>query len=141
MKVEETIEALQKLIQVDIDTIHAYNQAIDAITDRVILARILKFRNHHETHVRQLANEIRKLGDEPPAFKKDFKGYVVEAFTALGTITGMNGALKALRLTEEITNRYYGEAVSLKLPPPVKKIIRQHFTDEKIHLAYINSNK
>ena len=52
----------------------------------------------------------------------------------------MKGALKALKTVEEITNRHYGEAVSKDAPPALKEILRKHFTDEKIHLDYIDSN-
>jgi hypothetical protein len=52
----------------------------------------------------------------------------------------MKGALKALKNTEEIKNRLYGEVISKSVPDPLKEILREHFTDEKIHLDHIDSN-
>ena len=80
------------------------------------------------------------LGGTPPETKKDFKGYVIEAFTALRGFTGEKGALKAMRTLEEITNRHFDDAVSKDVPPAVKEILRKHVTDERIHLDYIDRN-
>jgi hypothetical protein len=65
---------------------------------------------------------------------------VIEAFTALHGLTGMKGALKALKTTEEMTNRSYGEVVSKDAPSPLREVLREHFTDEKVHLEFIDSN-
>jgi hypothetical protein len=52
------------------------------------------------------------------------KGYVIEAFAILRTTAGgMKGALKALRTTEEITNRYYGQIVSKDVPSALKDLL------------------
>jgi hypothetical protein len=52
----------------------------------------------------------------------------------------LKGALQAMKTTEEITNRYYGEVVSWEAPPEVKEVLRKYFSEEKIHLEYITSN-
>ena len=52
----------------------------------------------------------------------------------------MKAALKALKLTEQITNKYYGEVIPQDILDPVKDILRRHFSDEKIHLDYFKSN-
>jgi hypothetical protein len=53
------------------------------------------------------------------------KGYVIEAFAILRTTAGgmKEGALKALRTTEEITNRYYGQIVSKDVPSALKDLL------------------
>ena len=140
MEKDELIETVSGLIQLDIDTVYSYNQALDEIEDEIIRARLTEFRDMHQNHIKNLSDVIRTLGAEPPRIKKDLKGFVIEALTALRGLTGMAGALKALKTTEEITNRLYGEVVSKDVPSPLKEILREHFTDEKIHLDYIDSN-
>ena len=140
MEKNELIEAISALIQLDIDTVYAYEQAIDEIEDGIIRARLTEFRDAHRQHSERLSEKIRALDGTPPKHTKDFKGYAIEAFTALRGITGMKGALKALRTVEEITNRQYGKIVSEDVPAPFKELFRKYFSDEKMHLNYIDSN-
>jgi hypothetical protein len=80
------------------------------------------------------------LGGQPPEYSQDIKGYVIEAFAAIRSFTGLKGALAAMKTTEEITNRYYGEVVSWEAPSAVKEVLRTFFSEEKLHLDYITSN-
>lgn len=137
---KEFIQALLELVQVDIDAVHSYERAVREVDDPIIRDRLAEFQKEHHDHIRILFEQIRSSGVQPPAFSQDFKGYVIEAFTALRSFTGMKGALQALKTTEEITNRYYGDIVSKKMPSSVKDILRKHFREEKIHLDYIRSN-
>jgi len=140
MKKNDLVEAISSLIQLDIDTVYAYDQAIGEIEDKIIQARLTDFRDAHRHHSERLSEEIRSLGGTPPKSTKDFKGYAIEAFTALRGFTGMKGALKALKTVEEFTNRQYAEIVSQDVPAPIKEIFRKYFSEEKIHLKYIDSN-
>ena len=120
MNKKNLIEAILNLVQLDIDAVHAYDQALKEIDDPIIKDRLLKFQEEHRNHIGGLSKHIEELGGQPPAYSKDFKGYVIEAFAAIRSFTGLTGALKAMKTTEEITNRYYSE--------------------EKVHLDYIISN-
>jgi uncharacterized protein (TIGR02284 family) len=140
MNTKELIGVLQELVQVDIDTVHSYNRVLDEIADDVVRSRLKAFRDTHLNHIAALSDEIRSLGGEAPKLTRDFKGYVIEAFTALRTAAGMKSALKALKTNEKITNHYYGETVSKEIPSALKELLREHFSDEKIHLDYITNN-
>jgi rubrerythrin len=137
---EELIEAMSELAQVDIDALHAYSQALEQIEDEVIRSRLEEFMAQHREHIDRLSAAIKELGGQPPAFSKDFKGFFIEGFTALRSSTGMIGALKALRTTEEITHRYYAKAVPMEAPARLKDIYRRHLSEERIHLDYVVSN-
>ncbi|MGA8180340.1 MAG: DUF2383 domain-containing protein [Desulfobacterales bacterium] len=137
---KDLIKAISNLVQLDIDAVHAYDQAVKEVDDPIIKERLLKFQEEHRNHISSLAEHIRNLGGQPPGKSKDFKGYVIEAFAAIRSFTGLKGALKAMRITEEITNRYYGEVVSWEAPAEVKEALRTYFSEEKIHLDYIISN-
>ena len=140
MEKHELIEMLKNLIQVDIDMVHSYNRALDEVSDQVIHSRLSAFRDKHQKHIADLSDEVRSLGGWAPEPTKDFKGYIIEAFTTLGTMAGMKGALKALQAAEELSNRYYAKAVPKTVPPDLKEIVRKHFSDEKNHLEYIRNN-
>lgn len=134
------IKELQELAQVDIDTFHTYNRVLDEISDRVMNARLAEFRDDHVRHISDIFEEIQNLGGKPPKLTRDFKGYVIEAFAVLGTAVDMKSALKALKTAESIAQRYYGEIVPKDLPPELKKRLRKHLSDEKIHFEYIDNN-
>jgi len=139
-KSKELIKALSDLVQLDIDAVHAYDQAIKEIDDPIFKERLLKFQDDHRNHIIGLSEEIRKLGKQPPEESMDFKGYVIEAFAAIRSFAGLKGALKSMKTTEEITNRYYSEVVSWEAPEAIKELLRSYFSEEKIHLDYITAN-
>jgi hypothetical protein len=134
------IGTISELFQLDIDTVYAYDHVLDEIDDGIIRARLNEFRDAHRDHSKRLSEEITALGGTPPKNTRDIKGYAIEAFTALRGFTGMKGALKALKTVEEITNRQYGEIVSQDVPAPLKEVFRKYFSEEKMHLNYIDSN-
>lgn len=140
MNDKNLIEAMSNLVQLDIDAVHAYDQAVKEIADTIIRDRLLKFQDEHRHHISGLSKQIKNLGGQPPERSQDLKGYVIEAFTAIRSFTGLNGALNAMKTTEEITNRYYSEVVSWEAPTEVKELLRTYFSEEKIHLDYISSN-
>jgi len=140
MHEKNIVEAMSNLVQLDIDAVHAYDQVLTEIDDPIIKDRLQKFQDEHRNHISGLSKHIEELGGQAPGQSQDFKGYVIEAFAAIRSFTGMKGALKAMKITEEITNRYYGEVVSWEAPPEVKEVLRTYFSEEKIHLDYITSN-
>ena len=137
---KDIIAVLSNLVQLDIDAVHAYSQAVKEIDDSIIRDRLLKFQEEHRARIDALSKIIADIGGNPPEQTKDFKGYVIEAFAAIRSFTGLKGALKGIKITEEITNRYYGEAVSQEMPSEVKRFLRTYFSEEKVHLDYISSN-
>lgn len=130
---------LSNLIQLDIDAVHAYGQAIEEIEDPAIRERITVFQSDHKEHIETLGKEIRALGDTPPDYSPDFKGYLIEGFTALRSKTGTKGALKAMKSNEELTNKKYDKARSMDLTPSVRTVIEKNYNDERRHLEYIES--
>jgi uncharacterized protein (TIGR02284 family) len=140
MNEKNLIEALSNLVQLDIDAVQAYDQALKEIDDPIIRDRLLKFQDDHRNHIGRLSKKIEALGGQPPEYSQDIKGYVIEAFAAIRSFIGLKGALAAMKTIEEITNRYYGEVVSWDAPSAVKEVLRTFFSEEKVHLDYITSN-
>lgn len=140
METRRLIGLLNDLILVETDALHSYNRALGDIEDEVIRARLTEFRDQHENHIGTLSDAVHALGETPPEANRDLKGYVLETFAALGGFIGLKGALKALKATEEITNRYYAEALPKDTPPTIRDILRRHLSEERIHLEYLDMN-
>jgi uncharacterized protein (TIGR02284 family) len=133
----DVIKNLNNLIQLDIDAVHAYEQALSSIDEPVIKERMASFQEDHLRHVKELSDEVRKLGGTPEEYSKDFKGYLIEGFTALRSITGTDGALKAMEQNEVMTNKKYKNALDWNVSPAAKAIIEKGAADEEMHIQFI----
>lgn len=137
MNNQNVIKILNDLIKLDADAVNAYGQAIDNIDDNTVRSRIQEFQRDHERHIRDLSECVRDLGGTPVERKRDFKGFLLEGFTAIRSATGTDGALKAMRTNEQLTNRSYDKALSENLPEKVREVVARNREDERRHLAYI----
>ncbi len=134
----EIASRLKRLAQLDIDAVHAYGQAIKHIDMPDVREHCTRFQGEHERHVTDLSGIIRRLGEEPPEFSRDFKGFLLQGFTAIRGLTGTEGALKALKTGEEMTNKKYSEALSWEMPLDIVSFIQRNYEDEQRHLHYVN---
>lgn len=137
MDTQEMVKKINSLVQLDIDAIHAYQQAIEKIDVDSVKTQLKQFESDHQRHVSELSQVVRRLGGQPPEFQRDFKGFLIQGFTAMRSVTGTEGALKAMKTNENITNRNYDDALSWDLPNDVKDVIRRNREDERRHLQYI----
>jgi uncharacterized protein (TIGR02284 family) len=135
---KEIARKLSSICQLDIDAIHAYIQATGNIDMIEIRTTISRFQSDHARHVKDLSDMIRNYGGEPPEFSKDFKGYLLEAFASVRSAAGTEGALKALRSGEKMTNQAYDDAVSQGFPPMVLVLLKRNYQDEQRHISYID---
>lgn len=134
---EKTVKTVRKMIQLDVDAVHAYDQAIEKIDDLEIRNQIASFRDDHQRHVDELSDYLRRNSLEVPERTRDLKGLLIEGFTALRSVTGTEGALKAMKSNEKVTNRQYEEAIREIVEPDAKSLLQKNYEDEKRHLAYI----
>lgn len=137
MQNSKIIDNLTSLVRLDIDAIHAYDQAIEKIEDQSICDRLADFRDDHLQHVNRLSECIERLGGTAPEFSRDFKGFLIEGMTIVRSVTGTEGALKAMKTNEKLTNFTYDKALSWDLPQDVKEIVEKNRDDERRHLNYI----
>jgi len=134
---EDAIKTLNALIRLDVDAVSAYSQAIDNIHDAEVRSRLVSFRADHERHMTELAAEVDALGGSPPKISPDVKGYLLEGFTAIRSLTGIEGALKAMKVNEALTNRQYQRSLERNLPDRARSIVRRNYEDEQRHLRYV----
>ncbi len=138
MNNKEIAERLKSLVQLDIDAVHAYGQAIEHIDVPNVREQVVAFQGDHERHINDLSSVVRNLGEAPPELTKDFKGFLLKAFTSIRSMTGTEGALKALKSGEELTNKKYSEARTWDLPVNILSIVQRNYEDEQRHLHYVN---
>lgn len=134
---EDMIANLNSLIQLDMDAVQAYEQALDHIDMMMIRIQISDFRDDHQAHIRNLSALVHALGGNPTEYSRDLKGFLIEGFTALRSVTGTEGALKAMQSNEKLTNAKYEAALSWDLTGDAREQVREHYNDERRHLIYI----
>ncbi len=137
---KDIVKALNDLVQLDYDASKTYQHAIDHMDDEVMRADLRAFMNDHLRHITDLSAAIRDLGGEPIEPRRDVKGIVLESMTMLRAVGGTNGALKAMRVNEKLTNRVYEKASALALPLRAKEIVLANLDDERRHLAAIEAH-
>lgn len=137
MERQEVIDRLNSLIQLDVDAVEAYEQAIKHVKHDDIRMRLAEFQEDHRGHIQNLTAAVRRLDGQPVKESPDLRGYLLEGFTALRSISGTKGALEAMESNEKLTNRRYSEAVDLDLPDELRKLVRSNLADEQRHIQYI----
>ena len=139
MDTEKVIDSINRLIQLDVDAVEAYRQALKNIDFNDVYDKLNQFCMDHERHIDDLSQAVRQSGGEPIARTLDVKGFLIEGFTAIRSATGTEGALKAMKTNEKIVNNQYRSALNIEAPTAIKEIIERNYADEKRHLEYIAS--
>ncbi|BCS53565.1 DUF2383 domain-containing protein [Geobacter sp. SVR] len=134
---EELLDKLNELIHLDIDAIHAYDQAIKNVREQLIKDKLILFKSDHGRHVAELSAKVRELGGVPPELTSDFKGYFITGFTALRSLTGTKGALGAMETNEKLTTSKYEEAEKWDCPADIAMLLQANLVDERRHLAFV----
>jgi uncharacterized protein (TIGR02284 family) len=137
MNRDDILDNLEKLIQLDVDATHAYDQAIKNVNEQVIKDKLIQFQADHRKHIDLLSAKVLELGGTPPELTSDFKGFIISGFTALRSLTGTKGALEAMETNEKLTTSRYEEASKKDFPVDILSIIQSNFADEQRHLSFI----
>lgn len=134
---DEILNQLEKLIQLDVDATHAYDQAIKNVDDQPIKEKLIQFQGDHRRHIDLLSAKVLELGGTPPELTSDFKGFFISGFTALRSLTGTKGALEAMETNEKLTTTKYQDAAKLVWPTDITSIIQSNLADEQRHLSFV----
>ncbi|MBD3317283.1 MAG: PA2169 family four-helix-bundle protein [Chitinivibrionales bacterium] len=137
MNTKEVADKLNSLIQLDIDAVNAYDQAIARIKEPDIRGQLENYRDDHKAHIASLTEIIEDLGEQPIKPSKDFKGFLIQGFTMIRSMVGTESALQAMESNEKVTNKKYAEAMDWDLSNEIHEVITMNYQDEKEHLAYI----
>jgi uncharacterized protein (TIGR02284 family) len=137
MNRDEILDNLEKLIQLDVDATHAYDQAIKNVSEQAIKDKLISFQADHRRHIDLLSAQVLEFGGTPPELTSDFKGFLISGFTALRSLTGTKGALEAMETNERLTTSKYSEACKLAFPADVLAIVQSNLADEQRHLSFV----
>ncbi|AKF10612.1 DUF2383 domain-containing protein [Sandaracinus amylolyticus] len=137
METNAVIALLRDLVHLDVDAIHAYDQAIKNIDVEPVRAELERFKGDHERHVTELTTAILDLGGTAPVIRRDLKGLFIEGMTALRAAMGTEQSLRAMQTNEKLTNKEYDKAAKMALPARVDELVRRNYDDERRHLEYI----
>lgn len=137
MDTKAVISLMRDLVHLDVDAIHAYDQAIKNIDVASVRAELTRYKGDHERHVTDLSAAIVELGGDAPPIRRDVKGFFIEGMTALRAAMGTEQSLKAMLTNEKLTNREYDKAAKMALPPQIDALVQRNQADERRHLEFI----
>ncbi|NLL13114.1 MAG: ferritin-like domain-containing protein [Fibrobacter sp.] len=139
METNEMIDKLNSLIRLDNDALSSYNKVIEVIEEATLKAEITRFRDDHKRHVSVLSELVKSYGGEASTEQKDIRRLFLGGATALQSLFGVEGALKALHTGEKITNKNYSESVQWDVPEDVKTVLKENYADEQRHIRFVES--
>ncbi|HSV29720.1 MAG TPA: DUF2383 domain-containing protein [Candidatus Omnitrophota bacterium] len=131
-------ETLNHLVQIDLDAIRAYDQAIRSCADPSATGMLSGFREDHRRHVDDLSAAIRAQGGEPPE-RASFSGFAIAGFTAVSASAGLVGTLTVMESNEVVTNDAYERALAADLPADTRQLVERNRADEQRHLNAIRA--
>ncbi|MBN9542797.1 MAG: ferritin-like domain-containing protein [Alphaproteobacteria bacterium] len=134
----DTQKVLLDLYHHEIAARDIYKEVLSHVTDNKIFGEIKTFAGQHEDHIRNLAEVLEKISTKEIDESKDMKGYLMSAYATLRSMTGQDGALKALHTAEEVILKRYQEAANEDLEQDYKDLVNTHLKQEEEHSAYIN---
>lgn len=137
MEPSDIHERLNDLIHLDVDAVRAYEEAITHVEDQQVISRLQQYRDDHQRHVEELRSLITGTAGRAEDAKPDAKGWLLQGMTKLRNATGEEQALKAMLLSEEITNKQYRDAIEWNVTDDVREVLARGYSDEQRHIAYM----
>jgi hypothetical protein len=140
----EVIALLNRLIQLDYDSIEAHKSAILRLSDPGDLAQLAAFVVEHRRHVDELAFIVRNLGGEP-ASHGDLRQVIAKGKVVLGGLSGGlrgglegdHAVLEAMRGNEAESASHYEAAASQPgIPVDILAVLERSCADERRHKAW-----
>jgi uncharacterized protein (TIGR02284 family) len=135
--IKEVVALLNRLIQLEHDSVEACKAAMDRVAasdDRAQLGWML---SEHRRHADELAFVVRNLGGEP-ASHGDLRQVLTKGKVVLGAFSGERAVLDAVRSNEADAVAAYADAVSQPgIPVDVTSVIERQLADERRHHAWL----
>lgn len=133
----EMAEVLSSLVQLDVNAAHAYREAMEHMSVISLKEQFRDFTHRHNENVEALTKVIRALDVVPPEPSRDFKGFLMEGYSAIRGSTGIEGALKAMKTNTEYINKKYREATALPLTPNILALVEHNYQNVRTELEFL----
>lgn len=134
------IDALHALIELDYDSIEAYEAAINRIESEEYKTQLQNFKEDHERHVQQLSGLL-TIHNDKTVVGPDSKKWLTQGKVILGSLIGDKAILKAMLTNEEDTNLAYSRTINhAAIWEDAKAILNAGYSDEKRHKRWFEEN-
>ncbi len=133
------LEVIENVYYHDLSACDIYKQVITHVNDQSIRSSLNNFLEDHERHVQNLGSLLKDEFSKKPPESKDLKGNLLSAYTSLRSVTGQDGALKALQTAESTVLDAYKDALASVSNQRAKNLIQSQMGDEENHNRYIAS--
>jgi rubrerythrin len=134
----EILDGLNDLLQLDHDSIGAYEIAIEQLENREHALQIDAFRRDHQRHIQQLNDAILELGGTP-SNEPHATAPLKQAVQGLSAVGGDKSLLAAWRANElQVATKYDAYAQkAVSWPASIKRLIDENALDEERHYKWI----
>jgi rubrerythrin len=136
LSTEQIIAECAALIRYDYDAIGAYDEAIEALTDYGLRAKLIEFLGDHERHVSDLSAILRRLGGDAPD-KPGLGGLTRRTMDPVAGQGSVEGTLRALLRDEEVVAEAHRQRAGRELPEEVLAVVRRHEENEARHREWL----
>jgi hypothetical protein len=134
--VRDATAALNQLLMLAYDSVHAYSTALDRLRDEELRHHLEGFQLDHERHLSDLTAQILRLGGSPKSHR-DLRGPLLQGMAAFSSMLGDGAGLRALARAEVYAMRAYASALELHLAEETELLLRQGLQDQVRHLAWL----
>lgn len=133
------LDILNDAFKHEIAAQYAYQDVLQHITSTTYKNQINDFLKDHNRHLQALKEIIQKETNELPEESRDWKGLLLSGYTAVRSLTGEDGALKALQTAEHNILKMYQEHCKNLESTEYRDLFEKHLKDEERHNNYVDS--
>lgn len=136
--ISQVLEGLNDLLQLDHDSVGAYEIAQEHLANPEHIARIRSFQEDHQRHIQDLNDLILNLGGIP-VNEPHTTSLLKEGIQRLSASGGDRAILTAWRANELAAARKYGQYAkrSAAWPEQATALVGRHAADEDRHYAWV----
>lgn len=137
------IEAVKELIELDYDTVGAYEAAINNLENPEYKKKFDEFKSDHQHHITDLSAFLSRCNESSPTGSDNIKKLLVRWKVELASLFGDQNILKAMLSNEEDTNTA-SERMDFRVTESsdakIAQIIAGGLADEKKHKNWLQTN-
>lgn len=131
-------EVLMSVARLDLEAALAYGAAAEGLEDQRVRSQLLRFRDDHLRHIRELNPQLVARGRDPIDPSEVERGdLLLPGLARLVLPLGNVAALMALLSNEQMTNLTYEAALEFDWDDEIVAILERAAADETRHLSWL----
>lgn len=140
MNDRETLAVIGELRHLDEQTVKLYDTAIGKVQERQLTDQLQQFRADHERHVRELGDQMVRMGRKPVGPTEDFRKFLAKELEMLQQASDEAEVMRLLVLAEESAAAEYANTMQHDLPKDVSQLLTKNHDDEVRHVQYVEAH-